>query len=88
MSETTSSVTRPEFENLSGTVRHIDREVAVLRGEVQSTKADMQDLKDGQKEIVAEFRKSQTFRGIITGGWAGLGTGAVLGLAKIMGFTP
>ncbi len=86
--ETADYIRRPEFEAIRDDVRDIDRQIAILKNEVSSTKADMQDLKQGLKDLLTEVRKSQSLRGIVSGGWAAIGTGFALGTAKLLGLVP
>ncbi|WP_041249559.1 hypothetical protein [Gluconacetobacter diazotrophicus] len=82
--ETADYIRRPEYEALRDDVRDIDRQIAILKNEVSSTKADLQDLKQGLRDLLAEVKKGQSLRGVVSGGWAALGTGFALGLAKLL----
>ncbi|NVN09695.1 hypothetical protein [Nguyenibacter vanlangensis] len=86
--ETADYIRRPEFDAMREDVRDIDRQIAILKNEVSSTKADLQDLKQGLRDLLAEVKKSQSLRGIINGGWAAVGTGFALGAAKLLGLAP
>lgn len=85
---TADYIRRPEFDAMRDDVRDIDRQIAILKNEVTSTKADLQDLKNGLREVLDEVRKGLSMRGIVTSGWAAIGTGFALGLAKLLGLTP